>query len=77
MDDENPTPSPQRANCGHHPGAATLGDFIQVAKKAKAKFRPLPLRKSGPSSDVESAHRGRRPADEAGSSSEAVPRTPC
>ena len=44
-------------------------DFLEVAKNAKAKPRQLHLRKSGPSSDVESAHRGRRPADEACSSS--------
>ena len=64
-----PAPSPQRANGGHHPGHATLGDFIQVAKQTQAKPRPLLLRKSGPSSDVESAHRGRMPADQASSSS--------
>ena len=58
-----PAPSPQRANGGHHPGSTTLGDFLQVAKQTKAKPRPLLLRKSGPSSDVESAHRGRMPAD--------------
>ena len=68
-----PAPSPQRAGGGHQPGHTTLGDFLEVAKKAKAKSRPLPLRKSGPSSDVESAHRGRRPADEASSSSGAAP----
>ena len=43
--------------------------MLEVAKKAKAKPRPLHLRKSGPSSDVESAHRGRMPADQASSSS--------
>ena len=68
-----PAPSPQRANGGHHPGHATLGDFIQVAKQTQAKPRPLLLRKSGPSSDVESAHRGRMPADQAGSSSSVAP----
>ena len=62
-------PSPQRARGGHQPGHTTLGDFLRVAKKAKAKPRPLHLRKSGPSSDVESAHRGRMPADQASSSS--------
>ena len=51
-----PAPSPQRANGGHHPGHATLGDFIQVAKQTQAKPRPLLLRKSGPSSDVESCN---------------------
>ena len=30
-----PAPSPQRANGGHRPGHTTLGDFIEVAKKAK------------------------------------------
>ena len=64
-----PAPSPQRASGGHHPGHTTLGDFLQVARQAKAKPRPLLLRKSGPSSDVESAHRGRMPADQASSSS--------
>ena len=68
-----PAPSPQRANGGHHPGHATLGDFIQVAKQTKAKPRPLLLRKSGPSSDVESAHRGRMPTDQASSSSRVAP----
>ena len=68
-----PAPSPKRANGGHHPGHAILGDFIQVAKQTQAKPRPLLLRKSGPSSDVESAHRGRMPADQASSSSSVAP----
>ena len=72
-----PAPSPQRANGGHHPGHATLGDFIQVARQTKAKPRPLLLRPqqapAGPSSDVESAHRGRMPADQASSSSSVAP----
>ena len=68
-----PAPSPQRANGGHHPGSTTFGDFLQVAKQTKAKPRPLLLRKSGPSSDVESAHRGRMPADQASSSSSVAP----
>ena len=72
-----PAPSPQRANGGHHPGHATLGDFIQVAKQTKAKPRPLLLRPqqapAGPSSDVESAHRGRMPADQASSSGSVAP----
>ena len=72
-----PAPSPQRANGGHHPGSTTLGDYIQVAKQTKAKPRPLLLRPqqapAGPSSDVESAHRGRMPADQASSSSSAAP----
>ena len=66
-------PSPQRANGGHHPGSTTLGDYFQVAKQTKAKPRPLLLRKSGPSSDVVSAHRGRMPADQASSSSSVAP----
>ena len=68
-----PAPSRQRANRGHHPGSTTLGDYFQVAKQTRAKPRPLLLRKSGPSSDVESAHRGRMPADQASSSSSVAP----
>ena len=68
-----PAPSPQQASGGHQPGQTTLGDFLQVAKKDKVKTRQLPLRKSGPSSDVEWAHLGRRPADEASSSGGAAP----
>ena len=72
-----PAPSPQRANGGHHPGHATLGDFIQVAKQTKAKPRPLLLRPqqapAGPSRDVESAHRGKMPADQASSSGSVAP----
>ena len=68
-----PAPSPQRASGGHHPGHTTLGDFLEVAKKAKAKPCQLHLRKSGPSSDVESAHSGRMPADQASSSSSVAP----
>ena len=68
-----PAHSPQRASGGHHPGHTTLGDFIQVAKHAKAKPCQLHLRKSGPSSEVESAHRGRMPADQASSSSSVPP----
>ena len=68
-----PADSPQRAGGGHHPGHTTLGDFLEVAKQAKAKPRPLLLRKSGPSSNVESAHRGRMPADQASSSSSVAP----
>ena len=34
-----PAPSHQRANGGHHPGHATLGDVIQVARQTKAKPR--------------------------------------
>ena len=68
-----PVHSPQRASGGHHPGRTTLGDFLEVAKQTKAKPRPLLLRKSGPSSDVESAHRGRMPADQDSSSSSVAP----
>ena len=68
-----PAPSPQRATGGHHPGHTTLGDFLEVAKQAKAELRQLHLRKSGPSSDVESAQRGRRPANQASSSSSVAP----
>ena len=68
-----PAHSPQRAGGGHHPGHTTLGDFLEFTKQAKTKPRPLLLRKSGPSSDVESAHRGRMPADQASSSSSVAP----
>ena len=68
-----PARSPQRASGGHHPDHTTLGDFLQAAKHAEAKPRQLHLRKSGPSSDVESAHRGRMPADQASSSSSVAP----
>ena len=68
-----PAPCPKRASGGHHPGHTTLGDFLEVAKQAKAKPRPLHLRKSGLSSDVESAQRGRMPADQASSSSSVTP----
>ena len=68
-----PAPGPQRASGGRHPGHTTLGDLLEVAKQAKAKPRPLHLRKSGPSSDVESAHCGRMPADQASSSSSVAP----
>ena len=68
-----PAHSPQQANGGHQPGHTTLGDHLQVAKQTKAKPRPLLLRKSGPGSDVESAHRGRMPADQASSSSSVAP----
>ena len=70
---ETPAHRPQRASGGHHPGHTTIGDFLQVAKHAKAKPRQLQLRRSGPSSDVEWAHRGRMPADKASSSSSAAP----
>ena len=72
-----PGPSPPRANGGHHPGSTTLGDYIQVAKQTQGKSRPLLLTArqapAGPSSDVESAHRGRMPADQASSSSSVAP----
>ena len=68
-----PAHSPQRPGGGHQPGHTTLCDFLEVAKQAKAKPRPLLLRKSGPSSDVESAHRRRMPPDQARSSSSVAP----
>ena len=68
-----PAPSPKRASGSHHPGHTTLGDFLEVAKRANSKPRQLHLRKSGPSSDMESAHRGRMPADQASSSSSIAP----
>ena len=68
-----PAHSPQRAGGGHHPGHTTLGDFLKVAKQAKAKPRQLHLNKTGSSSDVESARRGGMPADQASSSSSVTP----
>ena len=68
-----PAASLQRASGGHHPGHTTLGDFLQIAKQTKAKPRQLHLRKSGPRSDVGSAHRGRMPADQASSSRGVAP----
>ena len=32
-----PAPSPRRDSGGHHPGHSTLGDFLEVAKQARAK----------------------------------------
>ena len=50
---------------------------LATASKSPSMPRPNPcqlhLRKSGPSSDVESAHRGRMPADQASSSSSVAP----
>ena len=45
----------QWANSGDQTCTATLNDFIAVAGRSRAKPRPLPLRRSGPSSNVESA----------------------
>ena len=52
--------------------AANLGNFMEVARRSKAKpARPLHLKRSVPSSDVESAHPGApsRPGPSASSSS--------
>ena len=69
----NPSPDPPTGQWRSPPRHTTLGDFLEVAKEAKAKPRPLHLGKSGPSSDVESAHRGRMPGDQASSSSSVAP----
>ena len=72
--EEPSAPSPGKG--GHHPGAATVGDFMAVARRSKAKpARPLHLKRSGPSSDVESAHRGAPPRQgpSASSSSSVAP----
>ena len=66
------TPAP-RPGGGHHPGHTTFGDFLELPRKPKAKPRQLHLQKSGPSSDVESAGRGRIPADQSSSSSSVAP----
>ena len=50
--------APTRTNGGLHPGAATLGNFRAVTRRPKTKPRLLPLKRSGPSSDAESAQRG-------------------
>ena len=68
--------APTLCKGGHHPGAATLCDFMAVARRSKAKAaRPLHLKCSGPSSDVQSAHRGAppRPGPSASSSSSVAP----
>ena len=55
--EEPSAPSPGKG--GPHPRAATLGDFMEVARRSNAKpARPLQLKRSGPRSDVELAHRG-------------------
>ena len=59
--------SPQRASGGNHPGHTTLGDFLEVARQAKAKPRPLHLRESGLSSDTGGECRPTRPAPAAAS----------
>ena len=59
-----------RIHSGHHPGATTLGHFMALGRRSKAKPRLLPLRHSGPSSYVGSALRG-GPSD---SSSSATPK---
>ena len=51
------TPASGPNDCGRS-SPTTLRDFIMVAKKARAKSRHLPLKKAGPNSDMESAHRG-------------------
>ena len=65
---QNPSPQPPAGQWRSPPRP-----HLEVAKKAKAEPRQLHLRKSGPSSDVESAHRGRRPTDEASCSSSVAP----
>ena len=68
--EEASAPTPGKG--GPHPRAATLGNFMEVARRSKAKpARPLHLKCSGPSSEVESAHRGvpPRPRPSASSSS--------
>ena len=72
--EEPSAPTPCKG--GHHPGAATLCDFMAVARRSKAKAAlPLHLKCSGPSSDVQSAHRGAqpRPGPSASSSSGVAP----
>ena len=71
--------APTLGKGGPNPRAATLGDFMEVARRCKAKpARPLLPKLSGPSSDVESAHRGAppRPVPSASSSSSVAKRSP-
>ena len=71
--EEPSAPTPGKG--GPHPRAATAGDFMEVAKRSKAKpARPLHLKRSVPSSDVESALLGAptRPGPSASSSSSLV-----
>ena len=63
---------PSTGKGGPHLRAATLGNFMEVARRSKAKLaRLLHLKRSRPSSDVESVHRGAppRPGTSAHSSS--------
>ena len=68
--EEPSAPSPGKG--GPHTRAATLGNFMEVARSSKAKSDLLlHLKRSCPSRDVESAHRGAppRPGPSASSSS--------
>ena len=72
--EEPSAPTPDKGN--PHPRAATLGDFMEVARRSKDKpARPLQLKRSGSGSDVEWAHRGAlpRPGPSASSSSSLAP----
>ena len=62
-------PAPNRPVAGTTPATPPLATSLKSPSKTKAKPRQLHLRKSGPSSDVESAHWGRRPTEEASCSS--------
>ena len=54
--------APATGKGGPHERAATLGDFVEVARRSKAKpARPLHLKRSGQSSNVQLAQRGAQP----------------
>ena len=49
---------PKRDNRGGHPAAAPLANFIAAAQGSGVRPGYLPLRRSGPNSNVEPAHSG-------------------
>ena len=61
--EEPSAPTPGKG--GPNPKAATPDGFMEVTRRSKAKpARPLSPKRSGPSSDVESVHRERHPAQD-------------
>ena len=68
-----PAPSPQQGQWRSPPRPHHPWRLAQSHQEGQGQARQLHLRKSGPSSDVESAHQGRMPADQASSSSSVAP----